>query len=113
MHYAQCKKFSKPKSRTLTERTLISVFASLWGGLFLERAYGFSYLQATQLIALVPFGFAFGGTFFGWINARYIATKHLTCLSSLAMLGLSLGIIFCGGSAVGLITCFLILAGFI
>ena len=22
MHYAQCKKFSKPKSRTLTERTL-------------------------------------------------------------------------------------------
>src|ERR1700677_1565456 len=27
MHYAQCKKFSKPKSRTLTERTLFTTQA--------------------------------------------------------------------------------------
>lgn len=91
--------------------SVITVFTSLWGSYFLENAYHFSYLDATRLTALIPFGFAFGGPFFGFVNARFIPTRTLIRLISFILLMLSLAILFLG-SSVFVVTCLLVLLGF-
>jgi len=75
---------------------VITVFVSLWGSIFLQKAYGFTYINATDLVALVPFGFAIGASVFGFINQRYLSTTMLACISGAVLLALYLGLLFFG-----------------
>ena len=69
---------------------VITIFTSLWGNPYLQARYHLSYVDASHLIALVPFGFGLGSPVLGAINERFIPHRWLIILLAFLLLACTL-----------------------
>jgi MFS family permease len=61
-------------------------FASLWGILYMTKAYGVSKIMASTVVSMIFLGWAVGGPLAGWLSDTYVSKKSLLIVGSLASL---------------------------
>ena len=72
----------------------MTVFTDVWATLFLEKVYQLDYLTASQAVAWIINGIAFGAIGIGWLaTSREKINKFMIALGALAFVA-SLCIIF-------------------
>jgi len=72
----------------------ITIFANLWGVPFLEEAYGFNKILASNHISTIWLTIAFGGLLVGWISKHFKTRRIPMFFCSIVGIPASIGILF-------------------
>lgn len=74
--------------------SIYNIFVYFWAVPFFESAYHLSYIAATNMIAWVLVGTAFGGPILGWINKCTAKPKEIMIVATIVLLVIILSFLF-------------------
>lgn len=89
----------------------LTVFADMWGNIFLQQAYNLTKSDAAGCIQLIYFGVGFGAPMFGIIASMYTNYRILFRLVSAAQLPILAGIIWFKLPSIEMLKTFLFMLG--